>query len=173
MLGGLLLPGLSWVVIAFFAVGLWLRRTWAGAVQRLSLVQSTIGQAGVGLVVGLGLGLVATAAQRWWPSPPTDVLSQALTSQTGGALGGMLVAISLALGVGIFFQGALQPRIGLGITALALLALVFLPPLTAAHLVLVALALLLGLLRQWANTTTSLLAHSMFSIVFVLGLGLR
>lgn len=168
--GGLAQPGLSWAVIALFAVGLWLRRTWAAAVQRLGLVRPTMAQAAAGVATGLALGTLARAATALWPAVgPPDVLTQALLSQNGGVAGGLLVAVSIALGVDLFFYGALQPRIGLLVTALALLAVVFLPPLAPAHVALVVVAVALGLLRRWANTTTVLIAHTLANAVLMLG----
>ena len=113
----------------------------------------------------IGLGLRALAPPD---APPTDVLTLTLDTQAGGPLAGVAVALSIALGVELFFRGAFQPRIGLPVTALAYLSTIFLPPLTPALLAPVALAIALGVLRRWTNTTTCIIAHALYNCALIL-----
>jgi membrane protease YdiL (CAAX protease family) len=160
---------LALAVIAFFAVGLGLRRTWAAALDRLGLVRPSLPQLGLAVLTALLLAAIALGLRTLAPAaPPADALALALAGQAGAPVAGLAVALSAALGMEILFRGALQPRIGLPVTALAFIALVILPPLTTATLGLVAVAVALGLLRRWTNTTTCIVAHALAGAALVL-----
>jgi len=160
---------LALAVSAFFAVGLGLRRTWAAALERLGLVRPSLPQLGLAVLTALLLAAIVLGLRALAPAaPPADALALALAGQAGAPVAGLAVALSAALGMEILFRGALQPRIGLPVTALAFIALVILPPLTTATLGLVAVAVALGLLRRWTNTTTCIVAHALAGAALVL-----
>jgi hypothetical protein len=155
---------------SFFAVGLGLRRTWAAALSRLGLVRPGPADIALGVATAFVVGVIGLGLRVLAPpdAPPTDVLTLTLDSQAGGPLAGVLVSLSIALGVELFFRGAFQPRIGLPVTALAYLATIFLPPVTPALLAPIALALALGALRRWTNATTCIIAHALYNCALIL-----
>jgi hypothetical protein len=75
---------LALAVISFFAVGLGLRRTGAATLERLGLVWPTVRQAGLAVLVGLGLAAVLLGLRALAPGArPADTLALALVGAAG------------------------------------------------------------------------------------------
>jgi membrane protease YdiL (CAAX protease family) len=175
--GDLVAQDAGLVVLAAAGVGIFMRRNLREAAARLSLVMPAWWQVVLALAVAGAMYAVSEA---------TVALSQVLTpdlyrqvgANTNQIFGGLVsnpvgiaaLAVLPALGEEILFRGALQPRLGLIATALLF---------TASHseygfsldiLSVVVAAFGLGLLRKFANTTTSAISHAAYNLAVGVGI---
>jgi uncharacterized protein len=148
-------------VLAFFAVGLGLRRTWPAALQRLGLTAPTPLQVAVALGLGLAAAVGQRALQALLPLAPeqADRLTGLLAALLDAPAAALAVAVATAVGLETLFRGALQPRLGLVLTTITYTALNTGYPAPAALITLVVFSVAMGLLRQRASTTACIIAH--------------
>jgi membrane protease YdiL (CAAX protease family) len=169
-----LLQQMGFVVVAFAGSGLFTRRDWQGALQRIGLVRPTWRQLQWGLLVIAVLVVLQGLAGGLWALLDPEA-AQELGSVNEALLSGFdtpgewfVLAAASGLGEEILFRGAVQPVFGLPLTAL-LFAIVHvqygLTPITA---VVFLLGLILGLVRRRTNTTVAVFVH--FGYNLVLGL---
>ncbi len=166
----LLLGGLALVIFALLGVGWGLRRNTSEALQRLGLERMRAGHwlLAPGLVAAFLLFDIAVSL-AWSALDPAG--SEQVSNAAKALFGGMTdlsLAIPLALATGIgeemLFRGAVQPRLGLWLTS-AVFALGHLQyGLSPALLEVLALGLVLGLVRQRANTTTCIVIHALYNL---------
>lgn len=166
---------LIFVLVAVLGVGLFLRRSPGQVISRLGLEPLTLHQVVIGLAWIFILVLVQAMAGLLWQmlDPEQSELIETLNFELLGGLDsvGAWLVLALATGIGeeILFRGALQPVLGLGVTAV-LFALVHVQYglLTPATLALLIIGLVLGILRQRYNTTLAIFVHAGYN--FVLGM---
>jgi membrane protease YdiL (CAAX protease family) len=156
---------LLFLVAAVLGVGLFIRRRPAEVAARLGWVRPSWWQVGLGLAAA-GLFLAFSQGMDLLAQQITPDLARRSGAATGHLYGGLkntAGVASIALLPGIceeaFFRGALQPRLGLLWTALVFAAVHAQYGLTLDLVVVLVLGLALGLLRKYANTTTSTIAH--------------
>jgi len=159
------------VFMALLGVGWLSRRSLSQVLQRLGLTVPKPRQAALGLGVGLVLApivlLIEQFAAKAGISAGADVdkLTEALIGPLFHSLPGLLtLGLAAALGEESIFRGALQPRFGLLLTAVLFALLHSNYGLSIATLVVLGLGIVLGLVRQRANTTTSMIAHAVYNI---------
>lgn len=164
------------LIMAFAGVGIWIRRSFTESCDRLGLVTPAwwhiglaIGAAGFFWGFSLGAG--------WLSHVLTPGLAGQVDRSTTHEYGGLLnapgiVAIALLPGIceDILFRGALQPRFGLIATAVLFAALHVNYGVTIDLIAIVVLALGLGLIRKYMNTTASMTCHSTYNLLVGLGL---
>lgn len=162
---------ISFVLIAFVGVGWLATRTLRGAVNRLGLTLPTVGQA----VLGVGTGLLmvpvvialeyAAARIGLGSAPDVERLSEQLIGPLTMTIPGILtLGLAAALGEESVFRGALQPRFGLVFTSLLFALLHSQYGVSFATVAVFGVGLILGLLRQRANTTTAMIAHAVYNM---------
>jgi hypothetical protein len=78
--------------------------------------------------------------------------------------GVLTLGLAAALGEESVFRGALQPRFGLILTAVLFALLHSNYGITLSTVLVFAVGMVLGLLRQRYNTTASMLAHAIYNI---------
>jgi hypothetical protein len=169
-----LLSGLPLLLLALAGVGLFVRRSGAQVLERLGLrlpawKHLLLAVVLVALLLALDYGVNAA----WSALDPAGY--QALTDVTDQLFGGLMSvggAIVLGLSAGIseelLFRGALQPKLGLLLSA-ALFAVGHLQyGFTVAMLEVFVIGLVLGLVRNRANTTTAILVHAGYNAAGVL-----
>jgi hypothetical protein len=156
-------------VLAAFGVGLYLRRSLSVTRQRLGLTALGRSDLLLALAVGLGFGLLSALLRWLLPVSLTqpDRTTALLATQAASPLGALLAALTIALGMELLFRGALQPRLGLVLTACLFTAVNILGGAPLPELLILGLGLLLGLLRQRTNTTASLLAHTLYNLTTI------
>ena len=161
------------VVIAAAGVGMWIRRRPRESLQRLGLaipawwhVVLALAVAGVFLAVLVGISaanhaLLPETAQR--VDAANDRLFGDITR--AGLLGAIVISVLPGICEDLLFRGAIQPRLGLVPTALMFTSIhqQYGLSLDLAGIFIVALAL--GLIRKYANTTTSILAHASYNFI--------
>ena len=167
---------LPFLIIAFAGVGLYIRRSFPSSSERLGLVTPSWWH------ITLALG---AAGAFWGLSEASQWLSQLLTpdltdkvnktsNHLFGGLGGPLGIASLALLPGIceeiMFRGALQPRLGLLATAVLFTAIHTEYGLSIDVVTIFVIAIGFGLVRRYANTTSTITCHVAYNLLAAIGL---
>ena len=174
-LGDLISQEAPFLVLAGAGVGLFMRRNLAQANVRLGLVVPAwwhvviaLAAAGVFFAFGQAMDVLSHA---WTP----DIARQ-VDSTTQRLFGGLdnpigIAALALAPGIceEIMFRGALQPRLGLVATALLFASIHTQYGLSLDALSVFVIALGLGLIRKFTNTTTSMICHVMYNLAVGIG----
>jgi len=162
---------LPFAVLAFAGVGLYIRRSLAVSADRLGLVSPAwwhitlaIGAAGAFWTLGeVSLWL----SQTFTPDITSKV--QKTSDHLFGGLGGPAGIAALALLPGfcedILFRGALQPRLGLLVTSLLFAAIHTEYGLSFDVVTIFVIAIGLGLIRRYANTTASITCHMTYNLL--------
>lgn len=158
-------------VFAFFGVGFLLRRDWSATLQRLGLVVPSLGNIGLGIIVGLGMVPLVMVIEQVSAqfNIGIDPSVQKLTEQLLGPLfnspfGIITLGAAAALGEETLFRGAAQPRFGIILTAL-LFALVHSNyGISLSTLVVFIFGLLLGIVRKRTNTSTTMISHALYNM---------
>jgi hypothetical protein len=159
------------VVLAFAAVGLWVRRDVPATLRRLGLgplrpVHALWVVLGIGFLYALNTG--SEALQREW-FPEQWEHDQRMNQLLAGGItlaGALLLGVSAGVGEELAMRGALQPRLGLTLTSICFAAL-------HVHYswfgmaTIAVLGAVLGLIRLRTNTTVAILVHSLYDIVAV------
>lgn len=86
----------------------------------------------------------------------------------GGLGAAAVAAVLLGIGEELLFRGAIQPRYGVFLTALAFAALHTQYGFPLAPLTVFAVGLVLGVERRYTNTTASILSHVLFVLTMVI-----
>jgi uncharacterized protein len=175
--GDLIAEEVGFLILAAAGVGIFMRRGAAQTAARLGVVRPTwwhvaLGLAAAGVFFAFGVAL--------------DDLSRTLTpdmyrqvhSNTNQLFGGLvsgpvgIAAIALAPGIceEVFFRGALQPRLGLIATSLLFASFHTQYGLSFDTLSVFVIALGLGSIRNFTNTTTSAISHSAYNLLVAVGI---
>lgn len=166
--------GIFMALLALLSVGLGVRRSLGSALERLKLALMTWRQwlLAAGLT-GLFLAFDYGVSQLWAHVDPAgyDLISKVMRALLGETVTpGLALALSLSAGVGeeMLFRGALQPRFGIPLTslifALGHLQYGFSPALLEVFII----SVVLGLVRQRANTTTCIVIHAAYNLLDLL-----
>jgi uncharacterized protein len=168
---------IPFLLAALLGVGLWIRRSPAAAAKRLGAAwprpwQVLLGVAVAGLFYAFGVG-AETLAQ--WLTPGLAQRVNAASGRIFSGLGDPVGIATIAIAAGVceefFFRGALQPRLGLFWPALVFASVHTQYGLSLDALAVLVLALGLGLLRRYTNTTTSALCHVTYNTLVGVGIG--
>jgi uncharacterized protein len=158
-------------ILAFAGVGLYVRRSMAASSERLGLVTPAwwhitlaLGAAGAFWILGeVSLWL----SQQYTPDLTTKV--QTTSDHLFGGLGGVWGIAALALLPGfceeLLFRGALQPRLGLVVTSLLFAAIHTEYGLSIDVVTIFVIAVGLGLIRNYANTTATITCHVAYNLL--------
>lgn len=167
----------AWVLPgAVLAVGFPYGRTLGEALRRLGLVRPTRGQVlfGIGMAFALvGLVVIEDHVINYvWGSfgwPRTDAKSfEQLIAFALTPLGAIVVGVTAGLGEEVVFRGVLQPRLGLLLSNVFFVSLHAMQYSADALVSVFILGLILGVIRQRTNTTTSALVHGLYDCLLVL-----
>jgi membrane protease YdiL (CAAX protease family) len=157
-------------LLAFVGVGWPVRRTLREALGRLGIVRLTRQDLGVGLLLALVMVPVVTLLGIFSQMTGIgyDPQSQSLTEELlgpllGSPLGILTLGLAAALGEEPIFRGALQPRFGLLPTALLFALLHSNYGISFSTVVVFALGILLGVVRQRYNTSTAMVTHAAYN----------
>ena len=163
-------------LIALLGVGLFTRRSLPETLDRLGIVRPTAWQICAALAVaGLFVALSQGAEYLQLKLDPALAhrLSQATSHYYAGITGLFgIAAIALAPGIAeeTFFRGALQPRLGILLAALAFAAIHTQYALTVDTLLVFTLGCGLGLVRRQLNTTAAIVSHASYNALAGIGL---
>jgi membrane protease YdiL (CAAX protease family) len=168
------LSEILFAIVGLFGVGFLVRRHGPQLAARLGLKkpQPIHLLAGIGWI-GLLVILQTIAGAAWAFLNPEQAqlledLNRLLLAEVDNVWEWLILALAAGIGEEILFRGALQPVFGLGFTAV-LFALVHVQyGYTPIMLFIVLLALILGLVRRYYNTTIAIFVHVGYD--FTLGL---
>jgi membrane protease YdiL (CAAX protease family) len=172
----LLAQEVPFLVFAAAGVGLYIRRNLAQSGDRLGFVRPAwwhvalaLAAAGVFFGISQGAGWLSDALT---PSVAAEV--DRTTQHVFGRLGDTPGLLALGLLPGIceeaLFRGALQPRLGLVVTAVLFTAIHAEYGLSLDVPTIFAIAIGLGLIRKYTNTTASATCHATYNLVVGYGL---
>jgi membrane protease YdiL (CAAX protease family) len=170
----LVFPLLTLVIAALLGVGLYIRRNQQQTLERLGLTAPTVRHIGIaaGTTVGLlALSLLTNVAwQAFDPQSLNEVggVLKALTGNLTGIPGALAIGLSAAIGEEMFFRGAYQPRMGLPLAALLFASFHVQYGITPATLLVLAIGVVLGVLRQRTSLTVCIMVHFLFNFASVL-----
>ena len=167
---------LPFLVVAVAGVGVFIRRSVGASAERLGLLvpawwHVTLALAAAGIFFAFANQMDALSHQL---TPDVARRVDATTQHVFGQLNGPVGIFALALVPGIceeiMFRGALQPRIGVVATALLFAAIHTEYGLSLDTLAILAIAIALGLVRKYANTTASCTCHVAYNLLVGFGL---
>jgi CAAX protease family protein len=166
---------IPYLLAAVLGVGLFVRRDPRAVLSRLGLVRPTawqlvIGLGAAGLFYAFGNGADALShvitpgiAQK------VEAANQRLFGQLSDPLGIATIALSAGICEEALFRGAMQPRLGILWTALVFAAVHTQYGLSLDAAAVLVLAIGLGLLRRFTNTTTSTTCHVVYNTLVGVG----
>jgi len=170
-IGDLVAQEVPFAVLAFAGVGLYIRRSFAASSNRLGLVTPawwhiTLALGAAGAFWGVG-EVSLWLSQTFTPDVTAKV--QKTSEHLFGGLGGPAGVAALALLPGlceeVLFRGALQPRLGLLVTSLLFAAIHTEYGLSFDVVAIFVIAIGLGLIRRYANTTASITCHVAYNLL--------
>jgi len=173
----LLVQAVTFVAIAYIAVGFPHWRDLRAATARLGIVLPDPRTIGIAVVATFACFLVAGiagfASQQLDPglSESLDEVVDQMTAQVQNPLGAVILGASAGIGEEAIFRGALQVRYGIVIPSL-LFTMLHGPQygFNLALLGLLGVSVILGLLRRQVNTTAAMITHALFNALQVLAL---
>ncbi|MFN8485136.1 MAG: CPBP family intramembrane glutamic endopeptidase [Anaerolineae bacterium] len=168
------LQGIMFAVYGFVGVGLWVRRPFRAAMERLGLGPLTPRYFAIAIGVFLALFLLDTVINLGWRALAPQAfeefgrLTESLFGPFTSLPGAITLGISAGIGEEILFRGAAQPRLGLWLTSFLFAIAHVQYGLTPALIELFLVGLVLGYTRQRTNTTTTIVIHTLFNASTVL-----
>ena len=161
----------GYVVLAFASVGFMVRRDWRGSLERLGLtaLRPADGLTVIAGVVALWLFNVGTEWFERHAFPALWASDQGFTAALAGVMGpGLMLLLGLSAGIGeeITLRGALQPKLGIGLTSL-LFAALHVQYSWYGMLSILVFGLILGVIRRRSSTTAAILVHALYDLLAV------
>lgn len=172
----LLLNEAPFLILGLAGVGLFMRRRVVEAARRIGYVAPSWWQIALALAAAGGFFALAEGADalNHALSPDiarnVDATTQHLFGQLGGPAGIAAVALIPGICEETLFRGALQPRIGLVATALLFTSIHTQYGLSFDTLAIFLIAIGLGLIRKYANTTASCTCHVGYNLLAGIGI---
>ncbi len=162
-------------LLGMVGVGWLSRRDLGATLQRLGIVTPTLGQILIGFFLGVLMVPVIIVVEQvsTYYNIGVDQSVSDLTEQLLGSLfttpfGIFTIGAAAALGEETIFRGAAQPRFGLLLTSLLFALVHGNYGLSISTLIVFIVGLILGILRQRYNTTTSMVMHATYNMTLAL-----
>jgi membrane protease YdiL (CAAX protease family) len=167
------------LIIAVTGVGLYIRRNGRETAARLGVVRPAWWQVTLALSVAGAFFAAAQAivslSQAWTPEAARNIdatTQHLLGGVIGDPFGVAALALLPAVCEEVLFRGALQPRLGLLVTALLFTSVHAQYSISFDTLAVFIFAIGLGLIRKYTNTTTSGICHATYNFLIALGVGI-
>lgn len=163
----------GFVTLALLGVGLGIRRDWRETLRRLGSNRIEARELSVVVVATIGMvimsALFGAIIAVLFPGSLGDVeaFNQGLLVSFGSPLGALALGLLSGFGEEILYRGALQPAFGLLATSL-IFALHHSQYVNPGLLIVFALGVILGLIRNRWGTTTAALTHAAYNTTLVL-----
>jgi len=162
----------GYALLAFAGVGFLVRRDFRDSAERLGLRVPGLRDLGIAVIALVALWALNAGAdfiqQHWFPAlwesdrRMTEAIATGLSPQRA-----ILLGLSAGIGEEITLRGALQPRLGIPLTA-AFFASLHVQYSWFGMLAIFLLGVILGVVRKRSNTTVAMLAHVAYDAVAVL-----
>jgi membrane protease YdiL (CAAX protease family) len=175
-LGDVIAQETPFLIMAVAGVGLYIRRNATSAADRLGLIRPAWWHIVLALAAaGAFFAVVQTADMLSHQLSPgvahrVDQTTQHLFGALNNPLGIATLAFLPGICEEILFRGALQPRIGLLATALLFTSIHTQYGVSLDTVSIFVVAVGLGLIRKYANTTTSMLCHVSYNLLAGVGI---
>jgi len=164
------------LLLALLGVGLFTRRSFPAALERLGIVRPAPWHVFAALAVA-GLFVAVSQGAEYVQQLLNPALAHRLNQVTShyyagitGIIGISVIAIAPGVAEESFFRGALQPRLGILLAALAFAAIHTQYALTVDTLLVFILGCGLGLLRRQLNTTAAIVSHATYNALAGIGI---
>lgn len=177
--GAILTSQLPFLAVALLGVGIVMRRSLSQTLARLGYGPISLKQLGVvALFIPTAIGLSIAADALFSALQPDlyervgDLSNNLFNPQGLSPVSAILFALLIGVGAGIgeetLFRGAVQPVLGITLTSIlfASMHVQYGPSLLLGYVFVLAVGL--GLLRRYINTTASFLAHAGYNSLMVL-----
>ena len=157
------------LALALAGVGFLLTRDVRAALARLDLRPVRLPQMGWAVATALAFNVVV-AVMEWTERlvlPSLHALEDRFDYEFIGIpplLGAALVSLAAGVGEEILFRGALQPRIGIGLSA-ALFAILHVQYQIPGILMIFVIGVALGLVKQRTSTTFTIVVHVVYDLI--------
>jgi membrane protease YdiL (CAAX protease family) len=165
----------SLLILALAGVGLFIRRDPGQAAARLGLVVPAwwhvvlaLAAAGVFFVISQALGALSYTLTPD-VAKQVDTTTQRIFGALNNPVGIAVIALAPGICEEILFRGALQPRFGILATALLFASVHTQYALSLDTLAVFVIAIGLGLIRKYTNTTTSSICHTTYNLMVGIG----
>jgi uncharacterized protein len=176
-IGDLVAQAVGLLILAAAGVGIFIRRDGTQVAARLGLVWPAWWHIALGLAAAGAFLVVAQATDELGRALTPDLYRQ-LQANSNQLFGGLVsnpvgigaIALAPAISEEILFRGALQPRIGLIATALLFASFHSQYGLSFDTLAVFVIAIGLGLIRKFTNTTTSAISHAAYNLAIAIGI---
>ena len=162
---------IAYPALALSLVGIWITRTPREAVERLGLGPLTLRQIGISLalvvpllIVAIGLDAIGRQLQPELYEQLERVL-EAMSSNVTSPQVAIILAFSAGIGEEILFRGAIQPRLGIWVTAFLFAIAHTQYGLTYGTLGILVIGIALGYQRRYMNTTACIITHGAYNTV--------
>jgi len=166
------------LLLALLGVGLFTRRPLGPTLERLGVVRPAAWQLLAALAVA-GIFLAVSQGAQELQRALDPALADRLEKATGhyyagisGVFGIAVIALAPGIAEEAFFRGALQPRLGIWVAAIAFAAVHTQYALTIDTLLVFTLGVGLGLVRRRLNTTSAITAHATYNALAAIGIPL-
>ncbi|MEZ4523407.1 MAG: CPBP family intramembrane glutamic endopeptidase [Thermomicrobiales bacterium] len=159
--------------VAIGAIGLFVRRGWREALERLGLDRLTVRAVGIGagsVIPVAMMGALTVVLVEYLAPGSTERLDRTVTEITGGdtsLLYGLVLGISAAAGEETLFRGAIQPKYGLIFTSLVFAVLHAQYDLLLIVASLFPVGLIFGLERKYLGTYACIVTHALYNTLAV------
>lgn len=165
---------LTFVGLAYVAVGYRNYRTVEKATERLGLRWPSIQDLGIGLaavVPAFVFSMIGSVLTSVLQPEVVDKLTETLNNMTSGIdnpAGAILLGLSSGIGEEVLFRGAIQPRFGIVISTVLWVLLHTQYELTWVIVGLLLMGIMLGLIRKYVSTTAAIITHAVYNTLVVL-----
>ena len=165
---------LPFFIVAFAGVGLFVRRDFGQALERLGLTWPGWRWIGASAAVAVLLVIFGVLFDQLMTkltpeqSKSINEVSQQLLSNVTSPLSAIVLALAAGIGEEVLFRGALQPRLGIVAAALLFAVLHTQYAISLASLEIFILGIALGLLRRRAGVTGTIIAHAGYDLILLM-----
>jgi membrane protease YdiL (CAAX protease family) len=162
---------LPFFVAAFAGVGIFIRRSLPLTAERLGVVRPAwwhlaLAGAAIGVLFAVGTGSeVVSHALTPDVADRVDRTTEHIFGGLANPVGIATVAVLPGICEELLFRGALQPRIGIVLTAILFTSIHTQYGVSFVALAIFLLAIALGLIRKYVNTTASCVAHAGYNVL--------
>lgn len=165
---------LTFVGLAYVAVGYRNYRSWEESTARLGLTRPSLFDVGIGVgavVPAFMLAMLGSVLTTIFQPEVTERLAETIDNMTSGIqnpLGAILLGLTTGIGEEVLFRGAIQPRFGIFLSTALWVLLHTQYELTWVILGLFLMGIMLGLIRKYVSTTAAIITHAVYNALVVL-----
>lgn len=160
---------LAYPLLALSLIGIFITRNWRESIKRLGLERLTAMQVGIAfalviplLAFAFGIDYVGRTLQPELYRQLEEVL-RAMSRNVTNPLVALTISLSAGVGEEILFRGAIQPRMGILLTALAFAVAHTQYGASYAVAGIFITGIVLGLQRKYVNTTACIITHTAYN----------